>query len=342
MSPDDRPRLSVVVIGRNEGPRLQRCLSSIEMIELPPDEVEVVYVDSGSTDGSVARAQEAGARVVEWPSDYATPGGARNRGWAAASAQYVLFLDADCRLEPDFPREALTEFDDPKVAIVFGIIRERKPDESIYTQVFEHDWVRPAVRGPMAYSAGVALVRSSALEASGGFDEKLMAAEEPELCRRLIAGGWIVLGIPAPMAVHELGIRTFRAYWIRLVRRGYGNAQAKDSLGSGHALVRELRRSGLAVASFAGAGLGLWLFPRADLLFMFMALVFVAVAAPASRALRRGAAVDLAFAYGCHRVFRLLPIAWGAGLQAWDRFAGTQRPTIRYKERARPFPSAAA
>ena len=121
-SPDDRPRLSVVVIGRNEGPRLQRCLSSIEMIELPPDEVEVIYVDSGSADGSVARAQEAGARVVEWPSDYATPGGARNRGWAAASAQYVLFLDADCTLEPGFARRALTELEDPKVAIAFGII----------------------------------------------------------------------------------------------------------------------------------------------------------------------------------------------------------------------------
>src|SRR4051794_38450615 len=53
-------RVGVVVIGRNEGQRLVRCLQS-----LTPAGAPVVYVDSGSTDGSVQRARELGAKVIE-------------------------------------------------------------------------------------------------------------------------------------------------------------------------------------------------------------------------------------------------------------------------------------
>ena len=58
----DGPRIGIVAIGRNEGERLRACLAS-----LPTDAVRV-YVDSGSSDGSVAAARAAGATVVELPS----------------------------------------------------------------------------------------------------------------------------------------------------------------------------------------------------------------------------------------------------------------------------------
>ena len=52
--------IGVVVIGRNEGPRLQRCLASVLGMAQ-----QIVYVDSGSTDGSVQMARGLGVEVVE-------------------------------------------------------------------------------------------------------------------------------------------------------------------------------------------------------------------------------------------------------------------------------------
>ena len=57
------PLLSVVVIGRNEGPRLLRCLEAVRNMKDPGGTVEIIYVDSSSTDGSceAARRMEAPA-----------------------------------------------------------------------------------------------------------------------------------------------------------------------------------------------------------------------------------------------------------------------------------------
>ena len=73
------PELGVVVIGRNEGQRLARCLQSqAERTD------SVVYVDSGSTDGSVALAQSLGVQVLALdPRTPFTAARARNEGFAA-------------------------------------------------------------------------------------------------------------------------------------------------------------------------------------------------------------------------------------------------------------------
>ena len=89
-----------MVIGRNEGLRLRLCLESLSSLVS-----EIVYVDSGSQDGSLAIAQAAGATVVEL--DMSLPfsaARARNNGVMellriGASADYVQFLDGDCRLQ---------------------------------------------------------------------------------------------------------------------------------------------------------------------------------------------------------------------------------------------------
>ena len=91
-------RVACVIIGRNEGERLVACLASV-----PQGLGDVVYVDSGSTDGSVAAAEAAGARVVLL--DTGTPftaARARNAGVAALDGghDYVQFNDGDCVLDP--------------------------------------------------------------------------------------------------------------------------------------------------------------------------------------------------------------------------------------------------
>src|SRR4051812_31549777 len=98
--PDD---IGIVVIGRNEGQRLLRCLASIRSLN-----GRTVYVDSGSTDGSVVAARREGAEIIELDRSLPfTAARARNAGFAALIASqpnicFVQFVDGDCELADDW------------------------------------------------------------------------------------------------------------------------------------------------------------------------------------------------------------------------------------------------
>ncbi len=78
--------LSVVIIGRNEGERLERCILTAQAIEgWTP--TEVLYVDSGSTDGSLELASQLGARVLPLPA-----GTSSNKGFFSLSARKITWV----------------------------------------------------------------------------------------------------------------------------------------------------------------------------------------------------------------------------------------------------------
>ena len=88
---------SVVIPARNAAATLPRVLDALA--EQDPAPAEVIVVDDGSEDGTAAFATEFGARVV--PAEGGgSAGGARNEGWAAASGDLVVFLDADAVPQP--------------------------------------------------------------------------------------------------------------------------------------------------------------------------------------------------------------------------------------------------
>lgn len=100
----DQPLLSLCMIVKDGGASLSRCLDSVRGVV-----DEMVVVDTGSRDDSVARAAAAGARVLHqrWDDDFAA---ARNVSLAAARGQWILLLDCDERFEPPRPaslRQAL-------------------------------------------------------------------------------------------------------------------------------------------------------------------------------------------------------------------------------------------
>ncbi len=217
------PALAVVVIGRNEGDRLRRCFQSIAGMQPVEGGSEIIYVDSGSTDDSLAIAAEFGARVLQPGSVRPTAAKARNKGWRSSSAPWILFLDGDTILNPSFPRTALAAAHDQQVAAVWGHRREIDPAANFYQRVLDLDWLaRPGIT---EYCGGDALMRRSALEASGGFDDTLIGGEEPELCARFREYGYVILHIDAPMTLHDLAIRRWRQYWRRACRTGYAYAQ---------------------------------------------------------------------------------------------------------------------
>jgi hypothetical protein len=88
--------------------------------------------------------------------------------------------------------------------------------------VLDLDWVYAP--GETLFFGGDVLVRRAALESVGGFDEKLIAGEEPEMCRRMRNQGWRIQHIDFPMTLHDLAITRFSQYWRRATRAGYAFA----------------------------------------------------------------------------------------------------------------------
>jgi len=220
--PTELPAIAVVTIGRNEGERLRRCLESIRAMNYPASKLEIIYVDSQSSDGSVEMARSLGVKtvVLDGPT---TAARGRNAGWTVTSAPFVLFLDGDTILHPEFVRTALAAFTGASIVGVWGNRRELNTAASIYNAVFDLDW--HYAPGPSLYFGGDALVRTEALRAVDGYNASLIAGEEPDMCRRMRALGYMILHIDAPMTMHDLDMHHFRQYWRRSLRTGWAYAE---------------------------------------------------------------------------------------------------------------------
>ena len=216
---------AVVAIGRNEGERLRRCIASVE-----PQSRLVVYVDSGSTDGSVAVATTLGAQVVNLDMGQPfTAARARNAGFdrarrAAPDTRHVMFVDGDCEVMPTWLPAAARFLDEhPDVAAVAGRRRERFPERSIYNWLCDLEWDTPS--GEAKACGGDVLMRVAALEQVGGYRDDLIAGEEPELCVRLRAKGWKIWRLPLEMTAHDADMTRFGQWWKRTMRAGFAFAE---------------------------------------------------------------------------------------------------------------------
>lgn len=213
--------VDVVLIGRNEGERLVSALASVQ-----GQVRNIVYVDSGSTDGSVAQARLAGAKVVEL--DMSTPftaARARNAGFdALESPEYVMFIDGDCSLVDGFIDAARAHLDThPDIGMVTGWRREIHRNRSLYNQLCDWEWQRPA--GEIMACGGDMLVRAQAWSGVAGMDPTVIAAEDDEFCTRLRKAGWTLWRIPHQMTRHDADMLRFSQWWSRAVRTGHGFAQ---------------------------------------------------------------------------------------------------------------------
>lgn len=327
--------VSVIVIGRNEGARLTRCLASVKAADWSGLHWELIYVDSNSSDGSCAGARRQGAKVLELGSTRPSAAAGRNLGWRAASGRLVLFLDGDTLLQPGFVKRALPELMEPHVVAVWGHRREIDPGQSIYTRVLDLDWV--FAPGRVDYFGGDVLMRRDALEQVGGFDAALVAGEEPELCRRLRELGWQIAHIDAPMTGHDLAITTLQAWWRRAERAGLAYAQvaARFAATADPLWQREARRNrwhgGALLLWPALTLLAAWIAPAAGLALLLAAAALLLRSAWRCRWKCPGQPA-LALAYALHSHLQQLPIL--AGQARWWRLQrARQAPSlIEYKQ----------
>lgn len=219
-----------IVIGRNEGARLRRCLAS-----LAP--ATTIYVDSGSSDGSPEWARDFGVEVIELTLDVPfTAARARNAGFCrlreiAPHLTYAQFVDGDCEIRSAWPQNAILFLDSHKeIAAVCGRRSERYPEASIYNRLCDFEWNGPT--GEVRYCGGDVMMRAAALEAVGGYRADLIAGEEPELCVRLRAAGWRVWRLDTEMTLHDAAMTHFSQWWRRSTRAGYAFAQGSHLHGA--------------------------------------------------------------------------------------------------------------
>lgn len=220
--------VEAVVIGRNEGARLRACLLSLQ------DQVaRVIYVDSGSSDGSAALAEAMGATVIAL--DMAQPftaARARNAGLAQVGAAFVQFVDGDCAVAPNWVATALAfATAQPDAVVICGRRRERFVQASVYNRLCDAEWDTPI--GPARACGGDALMRVAALRAVGGYNDSLIAGEEPELCLRLSRQGGSVHRIDAEMTLHDAAMTRFSQWWKRSKRAGHAFAEGAALHGAG-------------------------------------------------------------------------------------------------------------
>ncbi|MGB3642229.1 MAG: glycosyltransferase family A protein [Rivularia sp. (in: cyanobacteria)] len=217
--------VGLVVIGRNEGNRLEQCLlSALARVKT------VVYVDSASTDGSAELARSLGVNVVELDLSIPfTAARARNAGFEyllqiEPSIEFVQFVDGDCLVAQGWFEKATEVLDaKPKVVVVCGRRREEFPANSIYNRLCDIEWDTPV--GEAKACGGDAMMRVSALKEVKGFNPTLIAGEEPELCVRLRQAGGKIMRVDAEMTLHDAQIMHFQQWWKRSIRNGHAYAE---------------------------------------------------------------------------------------------------------------------
>ena len=333
------PLVSIVVIGKNEGQRLLTCLKSIQAISTDKFTTEIIYVDTNSSDGSPDAALSFGAKVIRINPSRPSAAIARNAGWRDSSGKYVLFLDGDTLLDPTFIERALSQFSNAAVAIVWGHRREVDPLQSIYVRVLDLDWIYPP--GETEFCGGDALILRKVLEQVDGFDEQLIAGEEPEMCRRIRAKNYIIKHIDAPMTLHDLAVKSFRAYWRRAFRAGYAYAEvsARFRNTSDPLWLRDSRRNfihgGVLLLLPCIVVLTLFLLnaPLSYLLAFFETLpVLLLVARTAKRCAWKSNNTLTCWLYAVHSHFQQIPILFGQIAWRWNELIGVRQKLIQYKD----------
>jgi GT2 family glycosyltransferase len=299
-------RFVVVAWGRSEG--LDRGLAAIAAVARAGVDCETFVVLAPGDLPGEDMAKAARARVVRpAPGEPHTPGANRNLAARGATAPYLAFVDGDAVIEPAFVPAALARLEaEPWLGGVGGRIHERQWEGPALVREIP-DAYRSGGGGPVEMLATAWIARRAAFEAVGGFDARLPAEEDVELCIRLADAGHPVVALDLRAAYHDgpprPSLAEFRRRWETGLYAGQG-LLLRYAWGTPN-FARHFTRQGLYFAALGFVLLGLFLFfaaaagvPRAPGTFrdwLVLAVAVVAIMAWRKRSLRLGALSVLAW-----------------------------------------------
>lgn len=215
------PVLSIIVPTCNRRILLAKLLDSLAQLQGPAQELEVIVVDDGSTDGTRAalaqRRDPFELRVVANDQPQG-PSAARNRGVREARGALLGFLDSDVTVNPGWRLAAQKHFQNPKITAVEGATLP--PEGSPRPTPFTH---YVANRRGGSYQTCNFLCRTRAFREAGGFDERFCwrdargklwhIREDTDLAFSLLEAGGEIVFEPGALAWHPLVPASPWVYW---------------------------------------------------------------------------------------------------------------------------------
>ncbi len=174
------PYISVIIPALNEGVNIEAAIRGAE-----DREAEIIVVDGGSTDDTVVRARDAGARIVAGPRGRALQ---QNRGAAVARGKVLLFLHADTQLPDGYAAHVFETLLDPGTAV--GAFRFKTDLNKPFMKFIEFMTNMRSRCFKLPYGDQGLFMRRSIFESVGRFPE-VPVAEDLLLVRRLSKRGII-------------------------------------------------------------------------------------------------------------------------------------------------------
>jgi len=220
---DSLPSVSIVVVGKNEEKNLGKCFRSIFAIDYPSDKLEVVYVDTGSSDRSIDVASKFNVKVAEEHSDFPTPGLARNRGIREAKNDVIHFVDGDMTVTKTYLKKAVSVLGKNNIACVIGRVREKNRDRNFLSKILSYPWRIRKVGFVDAPGAGGTFIKN-ALQEVGGYNPNILKGQETELGTRMRQRGYNIYMIDSSMGVHDYCFSNLLGFMTHLyvIGKSYG------------------------------------------------------------------------------------------------------------------------
>jgi glycosyltransferase involved in cell wall biosynthesis len=216
------PAVSIAIIGKNEAANIRECILSVLEMDYPQELLEIMYIDTGSTDGTQEIAKTLGVRVVEVLSKTPSAALARNIGLSESRNEIIHFIDGDMTIASSYLRKAVDKLASGDMVCVFGRVVEKRADINWISRMLSVDW-KTKEGGYANAPGGGGTFLKSVLQQIGGYNNGLTLAEETDIGIRLRNIGQKIYMIDDTMAIHDYGVNNFR----ELVKRYYGQGRGR-------------------------------------------------------------------------------------------------------------------
>lgn len=221
------PPVSIVIPVRNDARRLSILLDSLRTLDYPAGRTEVIVVDNGSSDGTIAAAEkypEVKVLIETKPGSYA----ARNRGLREARHKLIAFLDSDCAVNSRWLRELVDALEED--ALIGAVAGDNEPvDERAFWSRYERacrgyqNFSGEGVRAPFGITMNI-LYRREVFDTCGHFDDSRLSGSDVEMTWRMQQGGqWRLKVLKGSGLVRHFDVSSFRAWKRRHERIGGGH-----------------------------------------------------------------------------------------------------------------------
>ena len=230
MAQDMPVKVSIIVAAYNSQDTIEECLKSIMAQNYPAASFEVIVMDGGSKDATVALAHKFPIKVV---SIRLNASAAYNYAMKIAAYPILGFIDADAKVEPEWLNKVTPHLAEPKVAGVSGSIETWNADNTWARSIGYELKNRYSRIGK--YTGRIAtmnlLLKKAVIEEAGGWDEKLPSQYDTDLGFRISAKGYEIAYEPSAVCYH-FNRPTLKAYYRQQLQ--YGKNTLKLYFKHGH------------------------------------------------------------------------------------------------------------